>query len=275
MHCLNFTRILRLLSGFALLLCLPLSFAFAQAKTSTGFYYPLGRNTWSHGDGSWLARDTAHGGNYFDNYYHIGEDMLTINNSLGDSVYAISAGVVTNIGTQGFGSGNVGVVIRHKLNDGSEFLALYGHVHTSKNVGDTVAAGEPFATIGYWSYGNHLHFGIHPSTQIPNSNWGMMPNSAWDSANGFVNPVDWITTKSPLGFSGGNDTNIYVSASGSDSNTGSSDSAYKTVAHAISQASSTQPVTINIAPGTYGERIGTGKHIHFVTWGSGTVRIGG
>ena len=72
-----------------------------------------------------------------------------------------------------------------------------------------------------------------------------------------------------------NNTDIYVSTSGSDSSNGSSGSPYRTVGHAIAQSSSTQAVTIHIAPGTYGEKISTSKHIHFVTNGSGTVRIGG
>ena len=72
-----------------------------------------------------------------------------------------------------------------------------------------------------------------------------------------------------------NSTDIYVSTGGSDSNNGSFSSPYQTVAHAVVQASSTQAVTIHIAPGTYGEKINTGKHIHFVTNGSGTVKIGG
>lgn len=74
---------------------------------------------------------------------------------------------------------------------------------------------------------------------------------------------------------GGSDTDIYVSLSGNDASNGSSGSPFRTVAHAVAYANATQPVTIHIAPGTYGEKIGASKHIQFVTWGAGTVRIGG
>jgi len=76
--------------------------------------------------------------------------------------------------------------------------------------------------------------------------------------------------------SSGSDTDIWVdrgnTASGQD---GSAGNPYSTVKAAVDKANATQPVTIHIKPGTYGEKIGTSKHIHFVTNGSGTVRIGG
>ena len=75
---------------------------------------------------------------------------------------------------------------------------------------------------------------------------------------------------------GGSDTDIYVdkgnSAQGQD---GSAKNPYNTVKAALNRASATQPVTIHITLGTYSEKIGTGRHIHFVTNGNGTVRIGG
>ena len=72
--------------------------------------------------------------------------MLTAENS---AVYAVSDGIVTNISNIGWGSGNVGVVLKHKLSDGSEFPGLYGHVKTSVNVGQTIKAGESFALARY------------------------------------------------------------------------------------------------------------------------------
>lgn len=75
---------------------------------------------------------------------------------------------------------------------------------------------------------------------------------------------------------GGSDTDIWVDggnrASGQD---GSAGNPYSTVRAAVDRANATQPVTIHIKPGAYGEKIGTSKRIHFVTNGSGTVRIGG
>lgn len=171
--------------------------ASGQAQTSTGFIYPIGTSSWNHGSGAWLERDAANGGGYFDGYYHLGEDMLIAN---GNGVYAIAAGTVTYRSTSGWGTGNIALAIRHKLTDGSEFLALYGHIRSSKVVGNTVAAGEVFATIGPYTYGDHLHFGIHPGLTMPASGWGMLANSQWPSTNGFVDPVDWIRTRSPYGY---------------------------------------------------------------------------
>ena len=165
-------------------------------QTSTGFYWPTGNSNLAGTCGTWLGRDSNSGGCYFDGEYHIGMDILAPE---GASVYPISDGVVTNKSTNGWGTGNVGIVIRHTLNDGSQFLALYGHVRTSVNVGDTVTGGIAFATIGPWPFGTHVHFGIHPGLTMPSSNWGSMPESLFPSTNGFVDPIDWIKTKSPSG----------------------------------------------------------------------------
>jgi len=70
-------------------------------------------------------------------------------------------------------------------------------------------------------------------------------------------------------------TDMYVDPNGNDSSSGSSNAPFKTVRHAVEQSSTTQAVIIHIKPGTYSEKVGTSKHILFVTWGSGTVRIGG
>ena len=70
-------------------------------------------------------------------------------------------------------------------------------------------------------------------------------------------------------------TNVYVSLTGSDASNGSSGTPFRTIKHAIDAASATQGVTIHISPGTYGEKIGTSKHILFVVNGSGAVRTGG
>ena len=75
---------------------------------------------------------------------------------------------------------------------------------------------------------------------------------------------------------GGSDTDIYVDkGNGASGQNGSAGNPFNTVKAAINAASATQPVTIHIKPGTYSEKIGTSKHIHFVTNGPGTVSIGG
>lgn len=171
-----------------------------QATTGTGFYYPLGRSTWSHGCAGWLARDSDHEGCYFSGYYHIGEDMMA---SVGDNVYLIAKGKITYTSSNGWGSGNVGLAVLHKLSDGTEFMALYGHVRNVQIPSNVeYPAGTVLAKIGPYDYGDHLHFGIRPGNSMPASNWGMMPNSSWPSTNGFENPINWIETKVPEGGSG-------------------------------------------------------------------------
>jgi len=178
------------------------SFSVASAQeitftqTGTGFFYPTGISSsqFRATCGTWLGRDPAHGGCYFDGYYHIGRDILT---DYYKPVYAITNGTVVARSTSGWGSGNIALIIRHTLSDGSQFLAWYGHVTSNLPVGARVSGGTEIGRIGYWSNGNHLHFGIHPGAAIPASPYGMMPNSSWANTNGFTNPITWITTKTP------------------------------------------------------------------------------
>ena len=182
------------LSTILLLLAKP---CFGQERAPNGFYYPLGRSSWSTG-GGWMERDPAHGGGYFNGEYHIGEDMMT---AIGSVVYAISDGKVIWVSSNGWGTDNVALAVRHTLLDGTSFVAVYGHVKASKGLNDTVEAGKEIAKVGAWSNGDHLHFGVHPGAGIPSGSWGRLPNSAWDSTNGFVDPVAWLRDKSPFGWS--------------------------------------------------------------------------
>lgn len=92
--------------------------------------------------------------------------------------------------------GNVGLLIKHTLSNGAEFLALYGHVTTELNVGDRVSGGVEIAKIGRSDGGNHLHFGVYPFTSLPPRSWGSLANSKWANTNGFVDPINWIRTGS-------------------------------------------------------------------------------
>ena len=252
--------------------------SWALDKTSTGFYYPTGSATWPQTCGIWLGRDANNGGCYEPTgVYHIGQDMII---SQASAIYAISDGDVVKIYTTdasddyGLGTGNSVIFVKHTLKDGSQFLGVYMHVRPSVHEGDHVTGGSSIATVGPYQYSvPHLHFAIHPSLAVPTTNWGRMPNSAWGGDNnGFVDPINWLMTKSPPG---SNDTDIYVGINGSDSNGGGTSTPFRTVRHAIDTANAIQSVTIHIAPGTYNEKVSTNKHIHFVTWGSGIVRIGG
>jgi len=163
-------------------------------QTDSGFYYPLGTAEFDSRCGTWLARDKENGGCYFAGKYHIGVDMMA---EVGSLVYPISNGKIVKKSTGNWGTGNVGVFVQHALSDGSKILALYGHVRMLNSKQKEVTAGTPFATIGPYSNGNHLHFGIVPSSEVPPAPFGIMPNSSWPSTNGFVNPVDFISTHSP------------------------------------------------------------------------------
>src|SRR5262245_61941200 len=83
--------------------------ALAQLKTATGFSYPNGRIPDVQMCGGWLARDAAHGGCYTDGQYHIGADIET---PLDGPVYPVADGTVLFKSVGGWGTGNVGIVIR-------------------------------------------------------------------------------------------------------------------------------------------------------------------
>jgi len=191
-----------------------------------GFYWPLGKKQYkSSRCGTWLGRDADHGGCYFKGKYHLGFDMMA---TVVSPVYAISDGEVIGMSTDG--EGNVAIFIKHKLTDGSEFVAVYGHIITNVNSGDPkeVKGGKQFATIGSYKGRDHLHFGIIPQVRIPSKRyakdqngkyltdksgerfaigWGMASNVFWPDngppdTNGFIEPIGWITTKTPFSASG-------------------------------------------------------------------------
>lgn len=177
-----------------------LLYAQSPQKTNTGFYWPTGTENLGEQAG-WLSDGCSWTGNktYFEEQYHLGKD---INADLGSDVYAISDGEVVYLSPGGWGPGNVGVFVKHKLSDKSEFVAVYGHVTTSKKVGDKVEAGKPFAKIGFWEYGNHLHFGIRPNVSWADPH-GLVycpserPKDGQLPRYDFVDPILWITTRSP------------------------------------------------------------------------------
>lgn len=162
--------------------------------TVTGFYYPLGRADFDSECGTWLSRDSKNGGCYYAGYYHIGVDMMADYNS---PVYGISNGTVYSISKNGWGKGNVAVIAKHTLSDATEFYAVYGHVMTSLKPGDPIEGGKPFAVVGKWPDGDHLHFGIIQPNTVPKAPFGKMQNSKWPDTNGFVDPIDFINTYSP------------------------------------------------------------------------------
>jgi len=102
----------------------------AQSReiTSTCFYWPTGTRNYSAGGFSgWLADRCEWSGNmdYDEGKYHPATD---IGAPEGDPVYAIADGEIVYISVNGWEENNYGIFIKHKLNTGEEFLALYGHI---------------------------------------------------------------------------------------------------------------------------------------------------
>lgn len=184
--------------------------ASAREYTSTGFFYPMKDESPDFSTcGRWLERHSPNGCyNFLDSsgnkLYHTGSDMMA---NVGTSVYAIADGVVRIKSSNGWGSGNVALIIEHKTMSGATFRAIYGHITTSKNTGDSVKAGNQIGAIGPWSNGSHLHFGILSSgLSVPatdpnymgrwlDAKFGVKENNYYD--NGLIDPVWFITHNAP------------------------------------------------------------------------------
>lgn len=142
---------------------------------------------------------------YFDDEYHIGFDMKLPGppqDTENHEVFAISPGkVVSRNESTSWGTGNVALLIEHTLDDGSKFLALYGHIRTTLHETSAdgkvvhVSADEPIGLVGPYPPTPHLHFGIHKKPVLPadSHHWGAMPKGSWPNTNGFTDPLEWIT----------------------------------------------------------------------------------
>lgn len=290
----------------AVLFCLPVVPALAQTPGPNGFYYPVATIRTAA-----TFLETGCDG-YISDHYHLGWDL---GQSRGTAVYAITSGTILNVTNTGDPDVTFIWIKHQAVDpsNGSvfNFWAVYGHTSIAPGLGQgsTVQAGQ---VVGYtiaYPNGDHCHFGINRngivttvsyynlsyinsagqnSTASIQAGWGRgtLP-SGWcgheaqnkstlqasAATENFTDPQSFLNTYRAVG-SGGSDTDIYVSGGGGASD-GSANNPYNTVKAAVDKANATQPVTIHIKPGNYGEKISTSKHIHFVAWGSGTVRIGG
>lgn len=154
----------------------------AQEQFPTGFYSPTGSKNLNISSG-WLDIGCGPGEPYVPGKYHIGADNPL---AYGSPVYAIWDGVVVPPITSGWGDGNVALIIKSKLTGGQEFLWLAGHVETSLRVGDKVERGKPFATVGHYPLGAHLHLGVLPGTIVPPTGLGAMGCDNWPDAQTFL-----------------------------------------------------------------------------------------
>jgi hypothetical protein len=104
------------------------------------------------------------------------------------------------------------------------------------------------------------------------------PNASTEDKQQYYNIVASIISDNNLtqyDIPNGPSTDIYVDGSYSGTQSGTASNPYNTLAAAVNSASTTAAVTIHIKPGTYHEKLTVHKNIHFVTNGSGPVRIGG
>jgi len=179
-------------------------------QTSTGFYYPTGDDTPYIYPSAFFGATPGDG--YFSNRWHCADDIAA---NQGDPVYAVAEGDVVTVSTGGWGTGNVGLIVKHRCSNGRYFLAVYGHI-TNYATGH-VLPGQQIGKIGYWSNGIHLHFGVYesadgtggyPVIDVPNGyGWGMraMPRPAEEWIDGvksydrWMSPTSYIRTRHPYG----------------------------------------------------------------------------
>ncbi len=168
-------------------------------KTNTGFYWPTGETPVISAD--WKAQKCnpdwpLYG--YATNHVHSGTDIDAVYSA---SVYAIADGTVKYVSPNGWGSGNVALVVHHQVDSGEVFTAVYGHIVTTYERGDPVKAGKPIGRVGHWDNGDHLHFGVYDSASYQDP-FGRLPCPADEDGlknmNGTVDPIEWITTHRPL-----------------------------------------------------------------------------
>ncbi|MBM3137448.1 MAG: M23 family metallopeptidase [Chloroflexi bacterium] len=178
-------------------------------KSPTGFCWPTGRAA-STNDNNYLANGCGENQSYNSGKIHIGADIFA---EFGWPVYAVADGVVYDISFDGWDlesanpKKNSAVLIKHTLNDGTSFIAIYGHLlKESLKVSETganqiVKAGQIIGRIGDWGDEDHLHFGIFIGSEIKNSNHlGRWPCTS-EGTNGTVDPIDWLDYQFPQNIS--------------------------------------------------------------------------
>lgn len=159
----------------------------ALNKTPTGFYYPLESFSYSS-SGTWLGPGLGHAGPNG----HIGVDMLA---PKGTPVYAIADGEVLPPSLNGWGTGNVGVWVRHMIASGRYVKVLYGHIDGNTDVGSgEVKAGDEIGKLGDYAE-PHLHFGVVDPGKEPEAPYGYTSDA---DHNNFIDPIAFIKTQKPV-----------------------------------------------------------------------------
>jgi hypothetical protein len=151
--------------------------SYAQAKTTTGFYYPTGTSNPPLTGGKWLATGCS-GDTYIAGMYHLGYDLMLPRTQ---AVRAISRGVVKKIMPPPPQSGTIDpdlsfVWIEHKVKDsptGTPYsvVVVYGHIRAKSGLTEG-ATVQPFDEVGYIlpypASQDHLHFGVNVDTWFIN-----------------------------------------------------------------------------------------------------------
>lgn len=145
-------------------------------------------------------------------------------------------------------------------------------------VDDIIVFNASVSSAGYGHVGIVAQVNSRTDVEIVDTNWhndhkGYLHtiNLNWSSIYG------WFHENNNPNIPGGGNfdpINPYVDGGFTGSQNGTASNPFKTVTQAVNAASTIQ-ATIHIKPGVYGEKISTSKHILFVAWGSGTVKIGG
>ena len=136
----------------AVLLATPTA-AHAASPGTGGWFWPTGTENFGGMDGWWVYRSSNRS-------WHMAQDMRA---AVGHAVYAIGDGVVLE-SNPAAGYGGV-LVVLHQTGDGTEFKAVYGHIHRKPLAkGDRVRAGQVIGTVNSAA---HVHFGIHPGRAYP------------------------------------------------------------------------------------------------------------
>lgn len=167
-------------------------------ETPAGMCYPIDLDDIEdeddvHGDRLWNACGPR---DYLADKRHTGTDIRA---RPGTEVFAVADGELHEISQNGWGDGNVGIILRHTEETG-DFLAVYGHVSEAslrvQDIGQPVEAGQPIAEVGSFFRGDHLHFGVHPGCcpEIDGVDygWGRLTDPGCQAptrTNGFVQPV--------------------------------------------------------------------------------------
>ena len=140
-------------------------------------------------------------GTYID---HLGHDYKV---PTGTEVKAIGDGVVHDVNPSfpRFGGDKPSrpgpmIWIKHHLENGKYFFALYGHIESTKKVGEKVEAGGIIGTVFPFKIGEglhpHLHFGIWNSeNDPPTQQLGYGPAKRGNGE--FVNPKEFIEKNKP------------------------------------------------------------------------------